>query len=319
MLIRQKSNGRPAPFRAQGWVLAGAVLLALGGAAGSSSVAQSDPIIAAAGDIACDPFHQDFNNGVGVPLACRAVATADLLTQTRPMVVLTLGDLQYEDGDLLKFKDSYDRTWGRFKSITRPALGNHEYVTRGARGYFAYFGPTAGDPQKGYYSYEVGTWHLIALNSNCTFVGGCGAGSPQERWLRTDLAAHTGSCILAYWHHPRFSSGWHSNNPTYRAFWQALYHAGADLVLVGHDHDYERFAPQDPDGTPDPARGIRQFVVGTGGRSAYSFRTIQANSEVRQAGTFGILVLTLHPHAYTWKFIPEAGKTFTDNGQANCH
>ncbi len=301
------------------WTLASALVVSLGGSPGPSSLAQGSPTIAAAGDIACDPFHEDFNDGMGAQWTCRQQATADLLARVNPTAVLPLGDLQYEDGELQKFKDSYDRTWGRFKPISHPAIGNHEYVTQHATGYFAYFGPRAGDPQKGYYSYNIGTWHLIALNSNCGRVGGCGEGSPQEQWLRTDLAAHKGSCILAYWHHPRFSSGWHGSDPAYRAFWQDLHQVGADIVLVGHDHDYERFAPQDPDGGADPTHGIREFVVGTGGRSAYGFRSVQPNSEVRQAGTFGILVMTFHPHEYEWKFIPESGKTFTDSGRATCH
>ncbi len=295
------------------------IVLSLGISTAPSTEAQGDPVIAAAGDIACDPYHQEFNNGSGGSLVCRMQATAALLSTYKPAAILALGDLQYEDGDLLKFKDSYDRSWGRFKQITRPAVGNHEYGVAGASGYFAYFGPLAGDRHKGYYSYEIGSWHLIALNSNCGHVEGCGEGSPQERWLRADLAAHAGACILAYWHHPRFSSGWHSSDRAYRAFWEALYQAGAALVLDGHDHDYERFARQDPDGRPDPTRGIREFVVGTGGRSIYFFRTVQPNSEIRYSGGFGILVLTLHPGEYEWKFVSEAGKSFSDAGRDSCH
>ena len=158
--------------------------------------------------------------------------------------VLLLGDIQYEDGAYSKFLASYDPSWGRVKSITKPAPGNHEYQSGSAADYYRYFGAAAGDPAKGYYSYDLGGWHLVALNSNCSFVGGCGAGSPQEQWLRADLAAHPASCTLAYWHHPRFSSGAHGSDATYTAFWQALYDANAEVVLVGHDHDYERFAPQ---------------------------------------------------------------------------
>lgn len=296
-----------------------ALILGFGVSWAPSTSAQSDPVIAAAGDIACDPFHQEFNEGSGGALVCHMQATAALVIKSQPTAVLALGDLQYEDGDLLKFIDSYDKSWGRIKQITRPAVGNHEYGIAGARGYFAYFGPLAGARNKGYYSYDLGAWHLIALNSNCGRVGGCGEGSPQERWLRADLAAHAGACILAYWHHPRFSSGWHGSDQSYRAFWQALYQAGTALVLNGHDHDYERFARQDPDGRADPTRGIREFVVGTGGRSIYFFRTVQPNSEVRYAGGFGILVLTLHPGEYEWKFVSEEGKTFTDAGRGTCH
>ncbi len=300
-------------------VIIGVLLLSLGGFRSSWSFAQGDPVIAAAGDIACDPADLNFNDGAGTMWTCRMQATADLLVNINPTAVLALGDNQYEDGTLLKFQESYDRTWGRLKAITYPAVGNHEYGTQGATGYFAYFGPRSGEPRKGYYSYDIGTWHLIALNSNCTFVGGCKEGSPQEQWLKADLAAHRSMCIVAYWHHPRFSSGWHGNNSAYRAFWQDLYEAGADVVLVGHDHDYERFAPQDPDGAADPGRGIREFVVGTGGRSLYGFRNIQPYSEVRNAGTFGVLVMILHPRDYEWKFVPISGKTFTDSGRASCH
>ena len=189
----------------------------------------------------------------------------------------------------------------------------------GAAGYFDYFGTAAGRRSPGYYSFNLGRWHLIALNSECAQVGGCATGSPQERWLRADLAAHPARCVLAYWHKPRFSSGMHGNNATYTAFWHALHGAGADMVLVGHDHDYERFAPQTPHGRADPARGIRQFVVGTGGKTHYGFRTIRANSQVRNSRTFGVLRLALHPSGYDWRFVPEPGKTFTDSGHGSCH
>ena len=196
--------------------------------------------------------------------------------------------------------------------------GNHEYLTRAANGYFSYFGAAAGDPATGYYSFDVGAWHVVALNSNCSAVGGCASGSPQERWLRADLAAHPAACTLAYWHHPRFSSGEHGNEPAYDAFWRDLYAAGADVVLNGHDHDYERFAPQDPSGGSDLARGVREFVVGTGGKNHYRFLTLQPNSQVRDATTFGVLELTLHRTSYDWRFLPEPGKTFTDSGSAVC-
>jgi hypothetical protein len=196
-------------------------------------------------------------------------------------------------------------------------VGNHEYHTAGASGYFSYFGAAAGDPTKGYYSYDIGTWHIIALNSNCSRVGGCGVGSPQEQWLKADLAAHPNMCTLAYWHHPRFSSGDHGSNTSYDAFWKAIYAAGVEIVLNGHDHSYERFAPQNPSGAADP-NGIQEFVVGTGGKNHYAFGTIKANSVVRNSDTYGVLKLTLHPTSYDWQFVPEAGKTFTDTGTRNC-
>jgi acid phosphatase type 7 len=276
-------------------------------------------VVAAAGDIACDPASRGFHRGRGTAAACHMGATARLVRTLDPQVVLTLGDNQYENGTLDKFRRSYAASWGRLKGRTRPAPGNHDYRTAGAAGYFDYFGARAGRRSRGYYSFNLGGWHLIALNSECTQVGGCGKGSPQERWLRTDLAAHPARCVLAYWHKPRFSSGMHGNNPTYTAFWQALYRAGAELVLVGHDHDYERFAPQTPSGRADRARGIRQFVVGTGGKTHYGFRRIRANSQVRNSNTFGVLRLTLYASGYDWRFVPEPGKTFTDTGHGTCH
>jgi acid phosphatase type 7 len=286
---------------------------------GLSEAAPADPVIAAAGDIACDPADSRFNGGAGTTNACRMKATSDLLVGMDLAAVLVLGDSQYEDGALSKFRQSYDPTWGRLKSITRPAPGNHEYRRSNAAGYFDYFGAAAGDRAKGYYSYDIGTWHLIALNSNCEDIGGCRAGSAQERWLQADLAAHPAACTLAYWHHPRFSSGAHGNDSEYDAFWQDLYRAGADVVLVGHDHVYERFAPQTPNAAADPARGIRQFVVGTGGKSHYRFETIRSHSETRSTGTFGVLVLTLRARGYDWRFLPEPGKSFADSGRDVCH
>lgn len=278
-----------------------------------------DPIIAAAGDIACAPTSPNYNRGNGTANACHMKATSNLLLNADLAVVLPLGDIQYETGTLSAFQQSYNPTWGRVKSITRPAVGNHEYATTGAKDYYSYFGTAAGDSSKGYYSYNVGKWHIIALNSNCSAVGGCGAGSPQEQWLQADLKAHPTACTLAYWHHPRFSSGEHGSDSNYDAFWKDLYAARAEIVLNGHDHDYERFAPQSPDAKSDATRGIREFVVGTGGKNHYKFTNIRANSLVRNADTYGVLKLTLHPKTYTWGFVPEAGKTFTDSGSDSCH
>jgi hypothetical protein len=233
--------------------------------------------------------------------------------------VFTLGDNVYPDGTDLEFSDCYDPTWGRHKARTRPAAGNHDYHTPGASGYFNYFGLAAGEVDKGYYSYNVGAWHIIVLNSQCAEVGGCDSGSPQWQWLQADLAANPAACTLAYWHHPRFSSSSkHGSDVTYQDFWQLLYDAGADVVLNGHDHTYERFAPQDPTGNPDPGRGIREFVVGTGGGGLYTFDTPEPNSEVRESNTHGVLKLTLHPTSYEWEFVPIAGQTFTDTGSASC-
>jgi acid phosphatase type 7 len=247
-----------------------------------------------------------------------AEATAKLLDKI-PGTVMAVGDLAYPNGSKENFA-CYDRTWGRVKSRTRPAPGNHEFHAAGATPYFDYFGPAAGDPKTGYYSYELGSWHIIVLNSECKDVGGCEAGSPQERWLRADLAAHPAVCTLAYWHKPLFSSGGaHGNDLTVKPLWQALYEANAEVVIGGHDHDYERFGPQTPDGVADPQRGIREFVVGTGGKNLRPFAEPKPNSELRDTTAFGVLRLTLKPGAYDWQFIPEAGKTFTDSGSGTCH
>lgn len=250
-----------------------------------------------------------------------AEATAKIIESIPDATVAALGDLALSNGSAEEFADCYDKTWGAFKSRTRPAPGNHEYHTKGANPYFDYFGAAAGDPKKGYYSYQLGTWHIIALNGECQEIGGCQTGSPEEKWLRQDLRSHPAACTLAYWHEPLFSSGAkHGNNPNYRDFWEDLYGAKATLVLNGHDHDYERFAPQDPDGRPDPARGIREFVVGTGGNHERSFdATPQPNSEARMTEIFGVLKLTLRPRGYDWEFIPQAGKTFHDVGRGSCH
>jgi len=247
-----------------------------------------------------------------------AEATAKLLDQI-PGTVFAAGDLAYPDGTAENFR-CYDKTWGRAKSRTRPAPGNHEFHSSGATPYFDYFGSAAGDPKTGYYSYNLASWHIIVLNSECADVGGCSAGSPEEKWLRADLAAHPAACTLAYWHKPLFSSGGaHGNDLEVQPLWDGLYAAHADVVLNGHDHDYERFAPQNPQGLADPARGIREFVVGTGGKNHRPFGATQPNSEVRDATAFGVLKLTLHPHSYDWQFLPEAGKSFTDSGSATCH
>ena len=245
-------------------------------------------------------------------------ATAKLLGKI-PGTVFTLGDHTYPWGTAQAYEECYDPTWGRFKKRTKPALGNHDYYREGAAGYFNYFGARAGSPGKGYYSYDPGNWHIVVLNSNCNKVGGCGKRSRQGRWLRRDLANHRARCTLAYFHHPLFSSGEHGNIAAVRPFWRALYRANADVVLSGHDHSYERFGPQRPDGTLDRRRGIQEFVVGTGGASHYGFSRIKPHSRARNANTFGVLKLTLKARSYEWKFVPVAGKTFTDSGKNRCH
>jgi acid phosphatase type 7 len=246
-------------------------------------------------------------------------ATAKLLDGVTGTVA-TLGDNAYPAGSASNFASCYGPTWGRHKARTRPAAGNHEYLTAHASGYFAYFGAVAGAPGRGYYSYNLGSWHIVVINSECDEVGGCQAGSAQERWLRADLAASTGRCQLAYWHKPLFTSGReHGNATEMRPIFQALYAANAEIVLSGHNHNYERFAPQSPTGVLDTARGIREFVVGTGGASHYEFGPAKPNSQVRNADAYGVLKLTLHADGYDWRFLPQAGKAFTDSGSGTCH
>jgi 3',5'-cyclic AMP phosphodiesterase CpdA len=245
--------------------------------------------------------------------------TAALL-DTLPGTVLTLGDTVYDDGSAGQFARCYLPSWGRFRDRTFPAPGNHDYQTAGASGYYGFFGPQAGQRGKGWYSFDLGRWHLVALNSNCDAVGGCQPGSEQERWLRADLAAHPARCTLAFWHHPRFSSGTtHGSDPAVAGLWVALYQAGTDVVLAAHEHNYERFAPLDPRGGVDPARGIREFVVGTGGRSHYPFGPPLAGSQARNSDSFGLLELRLRPTGYAWRFVPVQGSTFQDSGTDGCH
>ncbi len=279
--------------------------------ASSCSGPATAPAVAAAGDIACAPGDRPDQD------SCRQRATSDLLLGGDAWVVLTTGDNQYEDGELSAFQGSYAASWGRVKAITRPTPGNHDYHLAGAKGYFRYFGPRAGRRAGGYYSFDVGRWHIIALNSNCEEMGGCDEGSAQERWLREDLATNPATCTLAYWHHPRFSSGLHGNSTRSEAFWRALYAAGADVVLNGHDHSYERFAPQDPEQRADPD-GIREFIVGSGGKSHYAFGGPEPNSQFRDGEHFGILELTLRSQGYDWRFITIGG-TIKDSGSGSCH
>jgi hypothetical protein len=279
--------------------------LAPAGTPTATPSALSDPVLVGAGDVAsCSSAGDE--------------ATAALLDEIAGTVFVA-GDLAYEAGTTAEFANCYFPSWGRHRARTRPAPGNHEYGTAGAAPYFAFFGAGAGPAGLGYYSYDLGAWHILALNSNCAEMGGCQAGSPQERWLRADLAAHPALCTLAYWHHPRFSSGLHGNSTFMQPVWQALYDAGADLVISGHDHDYERFAPQDPAGSADPARGLREFAVGTGGRSHYPVLARLANSEAANDDSFGVLKLTLHAAGYDWQFVPEPGRSFADAGSGACH
>lgn len=247
------------------------------------------PTLVAAGDIA----------------SCRSSgdeATAALVSRL-PGTVAVLGDAVYERGTAAEFGDCY--SWRRFRTRTRAALGNHEYGAGRADAAIAYFRL----PRRGYYSYELGAWHVVVLNSNCLPAGGCGEGSPQQNWLAADLAAHPGRCTLAYMHHPRFSSGIHGSDETIAPLWQTLATGGADVVLGAHDHHYERFAPID---------GIRSFVVGTGGRSHYPVLRRLPRSAKLDDRTYGVLRLKLGDGRYDWRFLPVAGSSFTDAGSSSC-
>jgi len=290
-----------------------------------STAAVGDPVIIVGGDIACRP-------GKTVDAThCQQAKSGALLTAAGPVRVLPLGDSQYDASTSAEYAGSYNTTgWGTAKGISRPAAGNHEYRTTGGADYYTYFGANAGDPKKGYYSYDVtvpsgGSWHLIALNSECAVLGGgsisagCGAGSSQEAWLKSDLTAHKNVCTIAYWHRPRFSSS--STTPgsgTYVAFWNDLYNAGADLVLNGHAHDYERFAPQTSAGAADP-KGPVEFVVGTGGDDFQNFGSAVPNSVQRSNTAFGVMKLTLHSNTYDYQFVPAAGYSLSDSGSGTCH
>ena len=264
--------------------------------------------ILAAGDIASsDPHDRD---------------TAELVASL-PGTVIVVGDNAYNSGTLSEFMTYYEPTWGQFKDRTKPAPGNHEYRTSNAGGYFQYFGAAAGAVGKGYYSYDIGDWHIVALNTNgedaCATLS-CSTGSTQEQWLRADLAAHAKPCTLAYWHHPRWSSGSHGSDARVQALWKALHDAGAEIVITGHDHDYERMKPLDANGAVDETTGLVQFVVGTGGRDLRSFDDPPlAVTARRNASTWGVLRLDLYADRAKYKFVPIEGQTFTDEGEIACH
>ncbi len=274
------------------------------------------PVIIAAGDISCDS---------ATPLLpCKSRETSDLAIAERALrsavVVLPLGDLQYETGTLAEFNRNYHTTWGRLNDIARPVPGNHEYDTRGAAGYFDYFsqrGVNVGARTEGWYAYPVGDWRFIALNSNCGSVGGCGVGSPQYRWLETELATNRRTCTVAYMHHPYLSSGQNGSTPTLGPMMRLLHNNNAEIVLSGHDHSYERFNPITPDGVTDPTKGLRLFVVGTGGRDLYTFPRTLPNSDFRYNQSYGVLRIVMKEAAYDWEFVNIAGIT-ADRGSGVC-
>lgn len=255
--------------------------------------------------------------GAGDIAQCDSESRPDLtaaLLDRMPGTVFTAGDNAYPHGAAADFTTCYQPTWGRHLTRTRPVPGNHDYDTPGAAGYFAYFGANAGPPGLGYYSYSLGTWHVIALNSEISAF----PGSAQVEWLRADLALNPTRCALAYFHTPVFGSGSNGSNPHMQVAWGLLYDFGVDVIVNGHNHSYERFAPQDPNGEPDPVSGIRQFVVGTGGAPLTGFPRIRANSEIRNS-TWGVLRLTLRTGQYDWQFVPVAGASFSDSGSGSCH
>ncbi|MEB3221945.1 MAG: metallophosphoesterase [Candidatus Sericytochromatia bacterium] len=252
-----------------------------------------------------------------------AEQTARLLDRL-PGTIFLLGDNAYQSGSPEEFARYFHPTWGRHFNRIRPVVGNHEYRTPGAAGYFGYFGERAGDPRKGYYSYDVSpAWHVVVINSATTGDAASkelGPESAQYRWVAQDLEAHQGQNVIAMWHHPRFSSGAHGDNKETDALWRLLASKGVDLALWGHDHHYERFEPMDAEGKRDAARGVRSFVVGTGGKNHYMFFKLpKSTTAVRNASTFGVLQLALYPDGYEWEFVPVEGETFTDRGQSSVH
>ncbi|NMI00070.1 DUF7594 domain-containing protein [Pseudonocardia acidicola] len=288
----------------------------------------NDPFVLAAGDVACAPDESGFNGGLGVPGQCHMKATSDLLLANPAAAVLALGDTQYNSGDPAAYTASYDPSWGRVKAITKPVVGNHEYGQSGASGYFGYFGDAATPRQpgcrkacEGYYSFDVGSWHIAMINTECTRIGGgtgCAVGSPQYQWLDADLAAHPNRCTMVVGHRPRWSSNSFASADI-APLVDVMYARGVDMMLTGHAHSYERFAPQNPSGQRDDATGIRQFVVGTGGENSSGFGTVVANSEVRKNTIFGVLKVILHPAGYDWTFRPDPDTPFADSGSGVCH
>lgn len=293
----------------------------------SGVVPKAPPVrVEAAGDIACSAAQQAAE---GVTQGtCEQGATAQLAQSLDPDAVLPLGDLQYEQGGIADFRAEYAPSWGRLDAIAHPAPGNHEYCDgrcadpagAAAAGYFTYFGARAGPPGRGWYSFDLGSWHLVSLDSECAYVGGCGAGSPEETWLRADLAAHPAACTLAYWHRARFTGGHEPEAATMGPVWADLYRAGVELVVNGHEHEYERFLPQSPGRVLDRSGGIIEIVSGTGGRNHVPPTRVRANTAVQNADSFGVTQLEFSPLGFSWRFLSAPGLgTFSDSGSGHCH
>ncbi len=271
-----------------------------------TACARAPLVVVAAGDISA-------------PTVGQQAVTAALVEALRPQVVLVAGDLQYDDGSFEAFSTTYAQTWGRFRDKTRPAPGNHEYQS-GGDGYFDYFGPLAGPDRRGWYAFDLGAWHFVSLNTGLGCAdGSCGPGSEQLRWLEADLAANTRRCVIAWWHHPRFGSGLHGSFEAAQPFWALLAAHRVELVIVGHEHFYERFAPLDATGAPAPG-GVVQLTVGTGGIGFSDFAPgpPATGSLVRQNHTFGVLKLTLGEDDWVAEFVPVPGGTFTDVTRGRC-
>ena len=288
----------------------------------------TDPVVVVSGDVACAPDDSGLNGGAGTPGHCHERATAALIGQIAPAALLMTGDGQYNSGSLADYTARYGSSWGAYRSITKPTLGNHDYGQSGAAGYFGYFGDTATPMQpgcrkacNGWYSFDVGAWHVVNINAECSRTNGgvgCAAGSPQDLWLEADLAAHPNTCTMVMGHRPRWSSNSFAS-PDIAPLMDDMYAAGVDLYVTGHAHSYERFAPMNPAGVADPAGGVRQFVVGTGGDNFSGFGTVVANSQVRKTGIFGVMKLNLHPDSYDWSFVADPSTPWSDSGTGACH
>jgi 3',5'-cyclic AMP phosphodiesterase CpdA len=287
-------------------------VLALASTAASAAAAKPAPLITAVGDIACSP---------GTPVTattCHQANVANAMAKLKPDSVWLLGDIQYSRGRLAAFQESFGPAFEKLKPQWRPTPGNHEYYTAGATGYYDFFGKQAGPDRRGYYSFNLGKWHIVSLNSNCDVLDLCRADSPQGKWLKADLKRHPRLCTAAYWHHPLYSSGYeHGSNPITRPLWKILEKSRAEVVLTGHDHDFELFPRQDAYGNLNDAKGLEQFVVGTGGKSQYSWGKIEKHSKFRRGNVFGFLSMRLNAKSYNWRFINDEGKTL-NRGSKRC-